>query len=353
MDIKRTAKKAVKAKAKNTIVGIAHRKKKGEKKGGKKGLILGIVLLLVVGVGGFFAFQSGLLDNLFGDDETIPIMTLMPTPPPAEAAPMEIPDGDVIVTFISVGQGDAILIRDGNSAVLIDAGDQRPGTAPIILEYLQEVGVTTLNYIVGTHPHADHIGSFATIINNENITVEAVLMPDQPHTTQVFNRFITAVEDNDVRVVLAERGNRIQTGNIDLTIVAPDPRDVPNRNLNNTSVVLRLTHGVNTFLFTGDAEIPAEQNMVNSGLNLSADIMQAGHHGSRTSSSVALMDAVNPSVIAISVGAGNKYGHPHPCVMERFEQIGAQVFRTDEMGHLVFISNGQDVLLPDGTFLRG
>ena len=352
MDIKRTAKKAVKTKAKNSIVGIANKKKKGDKKGGKKGLILGLVLLLIIGAGGFFAYQSGLLDNLFGDDDAAPAITLMPTPPPAEAPSMEILDGDVIVTFISVGQGDAILIRDGNSAVLIDAGDQRPGTAPIILEYLQEAGVTTLNYIVGTHPHADHIGSFATIINSENVTVEAVLMPEQPHTTQVFGRFIDALLYHEIRTVYAERGNSIQAGNIELKIVAPGPRDVPNRNLNNTSVVLLLTHGMNTFLFTGDAEIPSEQNMVNSGLSLSADIMQAGHHGSRTSSSIALVDAVNPSVIAISVGAGNKYGHPHPCVMERFEQIGAQVFRTDEMGHLVFVSNGQDILLPDGTFLR-
>jgi len=349
MDIKKAAKKAVKSKAKNTIVGI----KKGDKKGGKKGLILGVVLLLIIGVGGFFAFQAGLLDGLFDGDETAPAITLMPTPPPAEAPPMELPDGDLIVTFINVGQGDAILIRDGNSAVLIDAGDQRPGTAPIILEYLENAGVTTLNYIVGTHPHADHIGSFATIINSENVTVEAVVKPDQPHTTQVYNRFLTAIEDNNVRIVLAERGERIQTGSIDIMIVAPGPRDVPNRNLNNTSVVLHLTHGVNTFLFTGDAEVPSEQNMVTSGLDLSADIMQAGHHGSRTSSSVALVDAVNPSVIAISVGAGNKYGHPHPCVMERFEQIDAQIFRTDELGHLVFVSNGQDVQLPDGTYLRG
>ena len=351
MDIKRTAKKAVKTKAKSSIKGLVQ--KKGDKKSSKKGLIIGLVLLLIVGVGGFFAFQSGLLDGLFGDDGTVPAITLMPTPPPAEAPPMEIPDGDVIVTFISVGQGDAILIRDGSSAVLIDAGDQRPGTAPIILEYLQQAGVTTLNYIVGTHPHADHIGSFATIINNENITVEAVLKPNQPHTTQVFDRFYTAIRANNVRLVFAERGNTIQTGSIHLTIVAPYDGDVPNRNLNNTSVVLRLTHGMNSFLFTGDAEIPSEQRMVNSGLDLSADIMQAGHHGSRTSSSIALVDAVNPSVIAISVGAGNKYGHPHPCVMERFEQIGALVFRTDEMGHLVFVSDGQDVLLPDGTFLRG
>ncbi|MCL2357567.1 MAG: MBL fold metallo-hydrolase [Defluviitaleaceae bacterium] len=334
----------------------------GRRGGNKKGIlaIVAIAAIVIIGLGVFALFGGnvgGLLEGLTGDGETVLVDANQPDAPGGDAqadAPVPPPTGEatgeVRVHFIDVGQGDSILVQCDNHAILIDAGDNRIATRETILGYLADMGVTRLDYIVATHPHLDHIGSFIHIINSDAVEVGRVMMPDVTHTSAAFRNFIAAIDENDIPATIATQGHTFRLGEMDFTVVAPG--DVSFSNLNNASVVLRMTHGANSFLFTGDAEVPSERNMLDNGMYLRSDIMQAGHHGSRTSSSSDFVAAVNPRVAAISVGAGNSYNHPHTEILDLFEEHNLLVLRTDELGHMVFVSCGADVLMPDGQRLR-
>jgi len=367
--LKKVAKQKVKKKVTNAVTGgSGGGGKNKKKKGGKGGIIAAIIcaITLLIGGGGAAAFFGGFLGG-GEEDVTVPAITENVQLPEAEtgtedpAPPAQVPtppatavSGEVHVHFIDVGQGDAILIHSDTHAMLIDGGDNRVVTRNAILDYIDSVGVTRLDYIVATHPHLDHIGSFVYIKNSGRVDVGRVMMPDQTHTSQAFNRLLDTIESHDTPVTIAERGLTFSLGDMNFTVIAPTPgaAPFPTAQLNDASVVLHLAHGENTFIFTGDAEVGSERDMVASAYTFRADIMQAGHHGSRTSSSEDFINAVAPSVVAISVGAGNSYGHPHGEVMDRFYDRDLSIFRTDTMGTITFTSNGVDVTLPDGSSMR-
>jgi len=247
-------------------------------------------------------------------------------------------DGSMYVHFIDVGQGDSILITTGNDAALIDTGESEH--AQTVIDYLHSVGVTKLAYAVATHPHSDHMGGMAKIINA--FPIETFIAPDAVNTSAAFERMLTALENNSLEITVPSLGDTFKLG--DATLTALVPQYIAANDLNNQSVVLRLDFGQTRFLFTGDAEAAAETEMLASGISLNCDVLKVGHHGSRTSSSIDFLQAVSPAITIISCGANNSYGHPHDEVVKRLNDINATIRQTDKEGTIVLVSDGSRIV---------
>ena len=243
------------------------------------------------------------------------------------------------VHFLDVGQGDATLIICGEHAMLIDAGDNSKGTA--VQNYLQKQGVTRLDYLIGTHPDADHIGGLDVIITK--FDCNRIIMPEVQRDMATYRDVIDAMEYRQYRNTRPMVGTQYFLGDAVFTVVAP----VGNygEEYNNYSVGILLTYGENKFLFTGDAERMAEYDMLQTGIDLSADVLKVGHHGSSDSTSKSFLEAVSPKYAVISCGADNDYGHPHRRTMDILEESGIAVYRTDELGDIVFYSDGQNIMV--------
>ena len=241
------------------------------------------------------------------------------------------------VHFLDVGQGDATLILCGDNAMLIDAGNNSWGDE--VRDYLEYQGVESLDYVIGTHPDADHIGGLDVVL--EAFDCGTVIMPDYEKDTQTYEDVLAAMDQKGYELTLPEVGTVCQLGEAAFTIVAPCGEY--GDNANDYSVGILLEHGENRFLFTGDAEEDAENDMLGSGIDLSADVFKAAHHGSSTANTEAFLEQVNPEYVVISCGEGNSYGHPHAEVMNRLRELGIQVFRTDEQGTVVAMSDGSSI----------
>ncbi len=248
---------------------------------------------------------------------------------------------EMTVHFIDVGQGDSILITAGNDTMLIDCGEI--GKAPIVENYLASQGVDQLDYVIGTHPHSDHMGCMDEIVKYYNIG-ELILphLPDKDiPTTKYFERFLDAAEACDLKMTEAEIGRKIKLGDAECEIIAPCSEKYGNTNNYSVGVIIR--HGGNSFLLTGDAEASAEKEMLESGRLADVDVYKAGHHGSDTSSSDEFLDKVSPEIAVISCGTGNSYGHPKQSTLDKFEERGIQVYRTDLSGSIKITSDGKEI----------
>jgi beta-lactamase superfamily II metal-dependent hydrolase len=251
-------------------------------------------------------------------------------------------EGVLTVNYIDVGQADSILITspDGKH-MLIDAGETKSNA---VVDYLTASGVTKLDVAVATHPHSDHINAMDNVLNA--FPTDCFYMPNATHTTKDYERMITAL-DSVADVVQAKAGESFKLGEyVNCDILAPigDSYD----NLNNYSVVIKMTYGSNSFLFTGDAEKEVESEILASGADVSADVLKCGHHGSSTSTSQAYLKAVSPSIAVISCGKDNDYGHPHKETLASLSSAGVTVLRTDEMGTITLVSDGTTITSSTG-----
>ncbi len=267
---------------------------------------------------------------------TTATVTTAVTPPPAVSGSLEI-------TFLDVGQADCVLLRSENHTILIDTGYKKNAVTDKIIDHLTGLGITSIDYLVLTHPHADHIGGAPDIINT--FTIENCLMPDAVATTKIFEDTLDALESRDVNVIEAVAGNRITLSDMVLEILAPRAKDYSE--VNDYSAVIRVLFGETALMMTGDAELLSEGEMLQSfgSEGLKADLLKVGHHGSTTSSGSAFLSAVDPDFAVISAGEGNSYGHPHDEIVERLTDAGIEIYRTDLHGTIVFVSNGTEISL--------
>lgn len=241
------------------------------------------------------------------------------------------------VHIIDVGQGDSILIQFPNDqAMLIDAGIKSAGST--VVSYLQQQGVSNIDYLVATHPHEDHIGGMIAVVNEFDI--DKVYMPKITHTSQTYENLLLAIQNKGLKITPAKAGTAVlEQGNLKVDFVAPVGTDY--ENMNNYSAVVKVQYGDTSFLLTGDAEELSEQEMISSGANLKADVLKVGHHGSNTSTTPSFLKAVSPKYAAISCGESNQYGHPHQVTLDKLSNAGVQTFRTDTQGTVVFTSDGK------------
>ncbi len=251
--------------------------------------------------------------------------------------------GGMSVHFIDVGQGDSILAESGGHYLLVDAGEN--DQAATVTGYLRSQGVTRLDYVIGTHPHSDHIGGLDAVISE--FEVGKVILPPVEHTTRTFEDVLDAVTDKGLKLTKPVPGDSYTLGGATFTIIAPngDYGD----DLNNWSVGILLENGSSRFVMCGDAEAKAEADILKNGIDISADVLKLGHHGSRTSTSQEFLDRVNPATVVIQCGAGNSYGHPHKETMEKLKRDKIQVFRTDQDGTIIARSDGSSIRWETGA----
>lgn len=250
-------------------------------------------------------------------------------------------EGSCSVYFIDVGQGDCSLISCNGVNFLIDAGENNRGDD--VLLKLRELNIDTLDYVIGTHAHSDHIGGLDTVING--VTVKNIILSDLPDklvpTTKTYNDLLNAIVENEVNLIPAEAGDSFDIGSGKLTILSPLTDEYSN--LNNWSIITRFVFGETSFLFTGDAETAVEKDLIENGSNVSATLLKVSHHGSNTSSSKDFLKEVAPDYAVIEVGEGNSYGHPHSEILTSLEAIGAEVYRTDINGDITAVSDGKTI----------
>ncbi|MCM1253699.1 MAG: MBL fold metallo-hydrolase [Clostridium sp.] len=270
-----------------------------------------------------------LLYVVLTDNVEMPVMSQQTVLTSNQASNME-------VHFIDVGQGDCTLVKCGDNAMLIDTGDDTQGTT--VQNYLQKQGITKLDYLILTHPDADHIGAAPVIITK--FQINTVFVSNYEKDNKTYRKLIQALDDKRLSYSTPKVGDSYALGDAQFTILAPNKTyDSPN----NASIALLLQNGDNKFLFSGDAEEEAESDILNNGLSVSADVYQVGHHGSRTSSSQAFLNKVKPTYAVISCAEGNDYGHPHAPTLNTLRSMDIKVFRTDEQGSIIAYSDGKKI----------
>ncbi len=270
--------------------------------------------------------------------------------PADEASRTHTGSGITNVHFLDVGQGDATLICGSDKNILIDAGERDQGE--VVLAHLHELGVETIDCIIATHPHSDHIGGLVDVLeyaaDYSDLEVKDVIIPDIPEndipTTAVYADFLDGVEANDLSVTFAEFEMTIDIGSGVLTLYPP-ARDADYSSLNDYSVCAHLDCGETSFFFTGDMENPEEEDLLECGYlrGVTADVLAAGHHGSETSSSEEFLRQINPKYVVISCGEGNSYGHPHKAALKRFKKYTDEIYRTDLEGTITCTTDGRNL----------
>lgn len=244
--------------------------------------------------------------------------------------------GTLTVTWLDVGQGDAAVIQCGGQAMLIDGG--KPEKSSYIYAWLQQHGLSYLDVIVATHVDADHIGGLSGALNYAS--VGTAYCPVTTGTTETFQSFVKYLAQQGKQITVPTAGETFALGGAQVQILGPLHSA---EDSNDNSIVLKVSFGATSFLFTGDAEHAEEQDLLNAGVNLQSTVLKVGHHGSDTSTSYPFLRAVAPQYAVISVGAGNSYGHPTEAVLSRLRDAGVTTFRTDLQGEITAVSDGQTV----------
>ena len=298
-------------------------------------LLLAVFLFAIAGCSSNSTTASLPEPNQKTAEASQPVTKQTSTAPSSTPSPLT---GQLKVHFLDVGQADSILVQMPNGQnMLVDAGNNDDGT--MVVSYLKKSGVKQIDYLVGTHPHEDHIGGLDTVI--KGFEIGKVYMPKVTTTTKTFEDVLKAVQAKGLKITTAKAGVEIlNTAGLNATMLAPNKTEYDD--MNNYSAVIKVTYGQVSFLLTGDAEEQSEFEMLASSVTtLKADVLKVGHHGSNSSTSVGFLKAVNPKYAVISVGTGNDYGHPHKETLQKLN--GMKVYRTDLNGTIVFTTDGKDI----------
>lgn len=308
----------------NTGKGRKRRRSRGSGVAAGRKSITAVLVAVVLFAGGYIGFDD--IVELIGYGE-------------AEIADT-VASGEMRVTFLDVDQGDCTLIQTEGYNVLMDTGNNDQGEK--VVSYLEERGVEQLDYLILTHPDADHIGGGDNVL--EAVDVETVLMPDIANDTMTYDEVLEDIEAYHVEIKHPQVGDVFELGDAQFTVLCPEEELVSEDDMNDSSVGIKLVHGKNSFVMCGDAEEKSEQAMVaRFGKSLESDVLKCGHHGSSTATSDIFLKVVNPTWAVISCGKGNSYGHPHREVLSKLEDDDILVYRTDELGMITAVSDGADI----------
>ena len=284
-------------------------------------IIIGLVILIVVTI------QGNLFDNVSNATASINDSTKSDK---IDAKAKE----NFSVSFIDVGQADSVLIRNGNYNMLIDAGNNEDGEK--LVNYFKSLGIEEFTYVFATHPHEDHIGGMDDIINN--FKIDNYYMSNKLSTTKTFMDVLDALDGRNLKYTVPNKGDTLKLGDANIKVIYPGD---DKSNINDSSIVLKITYGKNSFLLTGDATSNVERKIYNE--DIKSDVLKVAHHGSSYSSTDVFLDKVKPYYAVISVGKNNIYNHPSNKTLEKLNKRNIKVYRTDLDGTIVFISDGDNL----------
>jgi len=288
-------------------------------KGNKKAqLITTIVFVIIASISAYFG--KDILENNSG-------------------AHVGNPSGNIEISYLDVGQGDSVYIRVNEIDILIDAGPK--SDADKLMKQLEEKNIDDFEIVIATHPHEDHIGGMTRVF--ERYDVESFYMPKVTNTTKTFENMMKAVSSEGLKAKVIKEGTSFDLGE-GAKFVAYSPIKDSYDDFNDYSPIMKLTYGNKSFIFTGDAEKVAEEEVVKKySTELKADVIKFGHHGSSTSSTKDFIEAISPQYGIISCGVDNSYGHPHRETLDIINTMGIKAYRTDTQGQITVISDGNTI----------
>ena len=284
-------------------------------------IIIGLVILIVVTI------QGNLFDNVSNATASINDSTK------SDKIDAKVKE-NFSVSFIDVGQADSVLIRNGNYNMLIDAGNNEDGEK--LVNYFKSLGIEEFTYVFATHPHEDHIGGMDDIINN--FKIDNYYMSNKLSTTKTFMDVLDALDGRNLKYTVPNKGDTLKLGDANIKVIYPGD---DKSNINDSSIVLKITYGKNSFLLTGDATSNVERKIYNE--DIKSDVLKVAHHGSSYSSIDVFLDKVKPYYAVISVGKNNIYNHPSNKTLEKLNKRNIKAYRTDLDGTIVFISDGDNL----------
>lgn len=311
---------------------------------GRKKLLTTIVTLTIIIILSFFGINiSDVISNQNGQTEQ--------TQSETQIQDVNL-DGVLDLSMIDVGQADSFVFRQKGKTALIDCGTRSTGKD--VVDYLKNLGIKKLDYVVGTHPHDDHMGGMYDVITN--FEIGEIIIPEitkNQITSNWYMKLIKEIKTGDYKVTYPSVGDEFLLGDAKMTVLAPF--EEPNENLNDYSIVFMITYGTMDVLMTGDMEVDVENQILESHKDIEAEILKVGHHGSDSSSCDAFLDAVKPKYALISSKIGNKYNHPIKSVMEKLQKRAVKVYRTDETGTVCakITANNIEFVGAQGDYLSG
>lgn len=307
-----------------------------------KSVIALIVVLIIGAIGNYtdiFAFEDFELEDIIN----------MATKKKKEP---KIVEGKLEMHTIDVGQGDSILFLQGDKVMLVDCGPRAEGET--VVNYLEELGIEKIDILIGTHPHEDHMGGMAEVINEFEIGVLYTSdFQDEDVTTTYYMNFLEAVEEKNANWEIKKSEDEFTFGEADVTVLAPEKDEYDNAN--NYSMALMVSFGETDIMLTGDAEKQIEEEILDLNYDIECEIFKAAHHGSDTSNTEEFLEEVNPEYVVISAGYENSYNHPMKSVMKRFKSLNATIYRTDESGSIVMTTDGTNIEFDkeEGSYMSG
>ena len=293
--------------------------------------IVATLIVIIAGVLGISNTEIQKVANQIGFGNIVNTTTTTTANTNGNTTNNVVADGNLTVYFIDVGQADSILITNNNHNMLIDAGNNEDGEQ--VVNFIKNKGIEKLDYVVGTHPHEDHIGGLDDVINSD-IQIEKVLMPKMQTNTKTFEDVLDAIQNKGLKITAPKKGDTYTLGDASLEVMTDSIEN--KKNLNLSSITLLMKYGNNSFLFMGDAEKENEQTRQWTNV----DVLKVGHHGSKTSSSQEFLNQTKPKISIIMAGVGNNYGLPKQEILDRLNKMGIKIYRTDESGTIKIKSDG-------------